>query len=147
MTRRDAHTADLFAVPRPAAPIPASMDYRAQVSHLISAMLTDAHAAGVDRYEVASRASRLAGRDVSKAMLDGYTSEAREEFNVPLWLAPVLETVCSDQRLTEWIAGIRGGRVTFGPDAIDAEIGRLAHEQEQTKALMRDLKALRRKLR
>ncbi len=147
MSRRDACTADLFAVPQPAAPIPASMDYRAQVSHLVSAMLADAHAAGIDRYEVASRASRLAGRDVSKAMLDGYTSEAREEFNLPLWLAPVLETVCSATQLAQWHAGIRGGRVTFGPEAIDAEIGRLAHEQEQTKALMRDLKDLRRRLR
>ena len=68
MTRRDAITRDLFAVPRAAAAVPASMDYRAQVSHLVSAMLADAHAAGLDRYEVASRASRLAGRDVSKAM-------------------------------------------------------------------------------
>lgn len=147
MTRRDAYTADLFAVPRPVPALPASMDYRAQVSHLVSAMLADAHAAGVDRYEVAARASRLAGRDVSKAMLDGYTSEAREEFNLPLWLAPVLEAVCSSSRLTEWIASIRGGRVAFGAATIEAEIGRLAHEQEQTKALMRDLKALRRKLR
>ena len=145
--RRDSFSGDLFAVPRPAAPIPASMDYRAQVSHLVSSMLADAHAAGIDRYEVASRASRLAGRDVSKAMLDGYTSEAREEFNTPLWLAPVLETVCSASRLTEWMAGVRGGHVKFGPDAIDAEIGRLARERQQATALMRDLTARRRKLR
>ena len=91
--RADALTSDMFAMPRPAAQIPGSMDFRQPISLLVGDMLKDAHAAGIDRFEIAARASRLAGRDVSKAMLDGYTAESREEFNVPLWLAPVLEVV------------------------------------------------------
>lgn len=147
MTRRDAYTPDLFSVPQPAAALPASMDYRAQVSHLVSDMLADAHAAGVDRYEIAARASRLAGIDISKAMLDGYTSSKRKKFNTPLWLAPVLEAVCSSQRLTEWHALVRGGRVNFGVATIDAEIGRLEHEREQAASRLKQLKDQRRRLR
>lgn len=147
MRRRDAASGDLFAVPRPAEPIPASMDYRRQVSHIVSQMLAEAHAAGIDRYEVAARASRLAGRDVSKAMLDGYTAESREEFNIPLWLAAVLETVCSSTRLTAWLASVRGGRVFIGAETLDAEIGRLAHERDQAGERLRELKQMRRRVR
>jgi hypothetical protein len=142
--RRENATGDLFSMPQPAAPIPASMDYRAQVSHLVSDMLAQAHAAGIDRWEVAARASRLVGRDVSKAMLDGYTSEAREEFNVPFWVVPILETVCSSTRLTQWLAGIRGGTLKVGAETIDAEIGRLEVERDQAAEQLRHLKQLRR---
>ena len=109
-------------------------------------MLADAAAAGIDRYEVSARASRLAGMTVSKAMLDGYTSEAREEFNVPLWVAPVLETVCSSTRLAEWHAQVRGGRVCFGASTLDAEIGRLEHEREQAAERIKQLKDQRRRV-
>lgn len=121
------------------------MDFRAQISALISAMLADAAAAGIDRYEVAAQASRLAGRDVSKAMLDGYTSEAREEFNAPLWLAPILEIVCKSTALSEWHVSILGGCAKFGIATIDAEIGRLEHERDIAGQRARDLKALRRR--
>lgn len=138
--RADALTGDMFAIPRPAAQVPGSMDYRVPVTHLVGEMLKDAAAAGLDRYEVASRASRLAGRDVSKAMLDGYTAESREEFNVPLWLAPVLEVVCQSTVLGEWHGSVVGGQLLLGAAAIDAEIGRL--ESERFRAA-EDLKALR----
>jgi hypothetical protein len=144
---RDQISGDLFTLPQPPAPVPASMDYRAQVSHLVSEMLAAAHAAGIDRYEVAARASRLAGRDVSKAMLDGYTSEAREEFNLPFWLVPVLETVCSSTRLTQWLAGQRGGVLKVGAETLDAEIGRTLHERDRAGARLRELQNQRRKVR
>jgi hypothetical protein len=147
MKRRDTATADLFAIPRPAAPVPGSMDYRAHVTALVGEMLRDAAVAGLDRYEVATRASRLAGRDISKAMLDGYTAESREEFNAPLWLAPVLETVCSSTLLAEWHAAQRGGRLLVGAATLDAEIGRLEREREVAGERLRQLKEMRRTVR
>jgi len=144
MTRRhDTATGDLFSVPKAAAPIEGSMDFRRQISALVGNMLTAAARAGIDRYEVSAQASRLAGRDVSKLMLDGYTAESREEFNLPFWLVPVLETVCSSTLLTDWLASVRGGRVLMGHETIDAEIGRLAHERDQASEEIRRLKAMR----
>lgn len=142
--RSDGLTGDLFAIPRPAAPIPASMDFRAEVSHLMGDMLARAHAGGLDRWEVASRASRLAGRDVSKNMLDGYTAESREEFNVPLWVSPVLEIVCSSTALSEWHGAKVGGQLVVGEATIDAEIGRLEAERDRAAQKIRGLKSLRR---
>lgn len=76
MARRskDTQTLDLFEVPRPAAPLPASMDHRATVAHLTAQLLKEADG---DRYAVAGVMSRLTGKEISKAMLDAYTSEAR----------------------------------------------------------------------
>lgn len=147
MSRRDHHTGDMFAIPRPACADPGAMDYRRAVSGLVAEMLAGAAAAGLDRYEVASRASRLTGKDVSKAMLDGYTAESREEFNVPLWLSPVLETVCSSTLLTAWAAGVRGGQLLVGADTIDAEIGRIERERDTAAERLRQLKDLRRRVR
>ncbi len=137
-------TGDLFEIPKPAAQLPGTMDYRRQVSHIASKMLSDAAAAGLDRWQVAALASRLADKDVSKAMLDGYTAESREEFNCPLWLAPVLESVCDSTLFTGWMAGVRGGRFLVGAATIDAEVGRLERERDQTNERLRQLRELQR---
>ena len=149
MTRRraDTSTGDLFSIPRPAPMTPGTMDFRRQVSNLMSGMFAKASASGLDRYEIASRASRLAGRSVSKAMLDGYTAESREEFNAPLWLAPVLEIVCKDTSLGEWHGGVVGGQLLLGAAAVDAEIGRLETERLRVADELRALRDLRRKVR
>ncbi len=147
--RRDELTRDLFAVP---APVPARPDvmasYRAEVSELVSEMLAEAHAANPDRdrYAVAMQMSRLTGRDVSKNMLDGYSSPAREEFNIPFYLGPALEVACDSYRLGNWYAGVRGGQLLIGADTLNAEIGRLGAMQEQLSTKLRDLKRLQRDL-
>ena len=138
---------DLFEIPLRPTPQPGSMDFRATVSEQVGNMLAIAHSIGLDRHEVASRASRLTGRDVTKNMLDGYTSPAREEFNAPLWLAPALEHVCSSTLLATWYASVHGGRMLVGAETLDAEIGRLTREQEQKTRQLRDLKEMRRRFR
>lgn len=146
MTRRavGAASGDLFEIPQPVGTAPGSLDFRPVVSELISTMLAVAHNAGMDRHEVAARASRLTGKDVTKNMLDGYTAPAREEFNCPLWLAPVLEIVCSSTPLASWHVGVHGGRMSVGAETLDAEIGRIMRERELADARLRTLKELRR---
>ncbi|MDP1696468.1 MAG: hypothetical protein Q8L45_01565 [Xanthomonadaceae bacterium] len=148
MRKRDTASGDLFdQIPRPAPAVPASMDYRARVSALVADMLAAAHTAGLDRYAVAAQCSRLAGREVSKAMLDGYTAESRDTFNVPLWLAPVLETACQRNDLSEWLASVRGGRIVWGAETLDTEIGRIEGEREALANQLRELRDLRRRVR
>jgi hypothetical protein len=148
--RRDSLSGDLFVdMPRPAPALPASMDFRPQLSHLVGDMLAAAHARDpeLDRYGIAAVVSRLAGKEVSKAMLDGYTAESREAFNLPMWLVPALETACGSTALSEWLAAIRGGRLVLGPAAIDAEIGRLQGEREAVDDRLKELRDLRRRVR
>lgn len=142
----DASTGDLFAIPRAAAQVPGTMDYRQTVSALTGVMLSEAAAAGLDRYEIASQASRLSGKDVSKLMLDGYTAESREDFNIPLWLAPVIESVCCSTRLTEWLVDMRGGRFLVGAETLDAEIGRISAKVDTATTQLKQLRELRRRI-
>ena len=137
MPRRDTLTLDLFEVPQPSAPLPSSADYRAQVSLLVGELLK---AAEGDRHDVAARMSRLTGTDVTKYMLDAYSSEGRDTFNLPFWLVPALEAACSTHVLTNWLAGVRGGRLLIGREALTAELGKLERLRDEAGKKIRELK-------
>ena len=153
MSRRsDGLTGELFGlnqIPRPAPALPGSMDFRTQVAVLFSEMLKEAERQDpdLDRPMIALQLSRLTGKDVSKAMLDGYTAESRDSFNVPLWLAPAAETVCKSTVLSSWFAAVRGARLVLGPAALDAEIGRIQNEVSESQERLKELRALRRSVR
>ncbi|MFC3716843.1 hypothetical protein ACFONC_11840 [Luteimonas soli] len=151
MSRRsDGLTGELFAaIPRPAPSVPGSMDYRTQVAFLVSEMLAVAKARDpeMDRAMIAAKVSRLTGKDVSKAMLDGYTAESRESFNAPAYLMPALEVACDSTIYSDWNASVRGGRMVLGPAAIDAEIGRLQGDRSEIDDRLKELRQLRRSVR
>jgi len=134
----DHRSGDLFAAPRPALEIAGGFDYRATVSHLLADMF---QRSGLDRYAIAAGASRLAGKDVTRAMLDQYTSEAREEFNAPAWLMPALEAACSSHAFTEWLATQRGGRVLWGDETLHHDLSRLERIREEAEQHIRAIKA------
>lgn len=125
------------------------MDYRTPVAVILTDMLAAAKLSDpdMDRPMIAAKVSRLTGKDVSKAMLDGYTAESRDAFNLPLYLVPALETVCNSVALTSWLAGLRGGRLVLGPEAIDAAIGRLQRERGDLDEQLKQLKHLSRSIR
>lgn len=138
MRRRPDHQSrDLFSAPLPAPEMPGAFDYRSVIAHLLADMFA---ASGLDRYAIAAQASRLAGKDVSKTMLDAYTSEAREEFNAPAWLMPALEAACSSRAYTEWLATQRGGRVLWGEETLHHDLSRLERIREEADQHIRAIK-------
>ena len=148
--RHDGLTGELFAaIPHPAPAIAGSMDFRTQVSVLVREMIDAAKARDpeMDRSMIAARLTRLTGKDVSKSMLDGYTAESREAFNLPAYLIPALETVCDSTLYSSWLAHVRGGRLVLGPAAIDAEIGRLQSNRSDIDESLKQLRLLRRSVR
>lgn len=139
MSRRADHkSGDLFSAPRPAVELPGAFDHRTVIAHLLASMFA---ASGLDRYAIAAQASRLAGKDVSKTMLDAYTSEAREEHNAPAWLIPALEAACSSHAFTEWLATQRGGRVLWGDETLHHDLSRLERIREEAEQHIRAIKA------
>ncbi|WP_342596348.1 hypothetical protein AAGT95_09630 [Salinicola lusitanus] len=136
---RDTQTLDIFAVPMPVVPAPGSGNYAAQVSELVGIVLKECP---IDRYEVASQMSRLSGDDVSKNMLDAWSSPARADHNIPFYRVPLIEEVCSSHAFTDWLVHQRGGRVAYGREALHAEYGRRQQMMDQLKADMRKLKQL-----
>lgn len=141
MTRRTADTRtlelELFEVPQPPTLLPGSMDYGVEVSSMVGELLKDADG---DRYEVAARMSRLAGKEVSKYMLDAWSSESRDAYNLPFYLAPVLESACKTHALGSWLADKRGGRLLVGRETLNAELGKLERLKEEAQRKIKELK-------
>lgn len=135
----DDRTLDLFAIPQPVLAVPGQGNYSVQVSELVAEMLK---ATDIDRYEVAARMSRLSGDEVSKAMLDAWSSPARVDHNLPFYRVALLEEVCATHLLTNWLVSQRGGRVAYGRDALLAELGRLERTREEAARQARDLKRM-----
>lgn len=136
---KDPYTLDIFEVPAPVVPTPGSGNYAAQVSELVGSVLKQSPA---DRYEVAAQMSRLSGDDVSKHMLDAWSSPARTDHNIPLYRVPLLEEVCHSHDFTDWLVHLRGGRVAYGREALDAQYGKLQRMRDKLQHDMRELKRL-----
>ncbi|MNN29347.1 hypothetical protein D3C81_1429460 [compost metagenome] len=136
---RDTRTLDIFAIPEPVTPLPGECNYGAQVSELVSEILKSCD---LDRYEIAARMSRLSGDDVSKNMLDAWSSPARTDHNLPFYRAALLEEVCASHLLTDWLVRLRGGRVAYGRDALNAELGRLERQRDEAARKARELKRM-----
>lgn len=135
--RSDGLTGDMFSsIPAPAPQHAGAMDYRRTVANLLSGLLQQARAS---RYHVAARVSELADVETSKALLDSYTAESREGHNLPFWKAPLIEAATGRRDLVEWHAAVLGGRVIWGDEILDADVGRL---QRQLGDLQDELKAL-----
>lgn len=130
-----------FDVPQPQ--LVSACDFRVQVSEIISEMLSDAKSTGLERFDVAAQMSRLAGEDISKAMLDAWSSPARIDHNLPFYRAALLEQVCGSHQLSDLIVTVRGGRVSWGRDALLAELGRVESIREEA---TRQARALRRQI-
>lgn len=130
-------TIDMFSYPHPVAALPASMNYGQEVAHLVSIMLA---AAELDRYQVAAEMSKLTGKEVSKYMLDAYSAESREAFNIPFYLIPSLETVSQSHMLTNWLADKRGGRLLIGKENLNAELGKLERQRDDAARKIKELK-------
>lgn len=84
---RDHHTLDLFEhkhlfpveAPRE---LGSALDFNSKLSQAMSRALDEARDHGFDRYEVARRMSEILDQDVSKGMIDAYTSQARETHTI-----------------------------------------------------------------
>ncbi|OGU18145.1 MAG: hypothetical protein A2076_06020 [Geobacteraceae bacterium GWC2_53_11] len=72
---------ELFEIPKPVEPIPASLDTGKEIRHLLSAALKETTKS---RYEVCARMSELTGHEISISMLNAWTAESRESWRFPL---------------------------------------------------------------
>jgi len=136
---RDLFTDDMFMVPQAPAPNPASMNYGAEVAALLSTMFAES---GMDRFQIAAEMSRLTGREVSKYMLDAWTSESRDAYNIPFYLVPAAEAACKSHAMSSWLATKRGARLAVGRDALNAEYGKLKAMSDDIKRRMQAMERM-----
>ena len=143
--RRDQQTLDLFQhaqlfpveTPRE---LGSALDFNTKLSHAMSRALDEARVNGLSRAEVAARMSEILGQDVSKGMVDAYTSQARDTHTISavLFKAFVRATGC----LWLWSVYLDGEGLTLlmGEEALHAQAS-LA--EKRAKALMEEARQLR----
>ncbi|MBJ6800204.1 hypothetical protein [Geomonas propionica] len=131
---------ELFELPRPVEPTPASLDTGNEIRHLLSTALKQTTKS---RFEVCARMSELVGHNISISMLNAWTAESREAWRFPLEYAAAFEVACETFAITEFLARKRGCKVYAGDEVRQAEIGRLESQMSELASKLKQLKKVR----
>jgi hypothetical protein len=131
MSPRDAATFDLFEIPRAPAPTGGSLDYAAELCHVLAEALKHCPRS---RYEIAARMSELTGQDITKSMLDCWTAESKTPWRFPFEYAAAFEAACETICLQELLARKRGSRILVGEETLIAELGRIQKAKDELAA-------------
>ena len=134
---RDSLTLEMFDIPQPTSQLAGGLD----LDGALRAAICDAiKHCDLDRHGVAAEMSRLTGRPVSKAMIDAYTGESRDDHNFPFRYAAAFELATGSYCLTQLLAKMRGCKVLVGEEALLAELGRLEHMEAELRSQKQALK-------
>jgi predicted Ser/Thr protein kinase len=82
----------------------------------------------LSRYQVAARMSELTGQDITKAMLDSWTAESKEQHRFPAIFLSAFCAVVGSTKLLRMLGKPVGAFVLPGPEALRAEIQRIEEE-------------------
>lgn len=119
---RDMLTSDMFEIPLPVTQNAGSLSCRAEIAALMSEAIKDCDK---DRYQIAAEMSRLLDRDISKYMLDAYTSESRDTQIPPIDTALAFDLATGGISLLKFYADKLGCKVVVGRDVLYTELGRI----------------------
>ncbi len=125
---------DILREARAAAPPPAD-EGRLEVGEHLRAELRQAlKHCPLSRWEVAGRMSTLLGREVSKYMIDAWTAESKEAHRFPAEYLPAFCEATGNREPLRVLAEAAGMFALPGPEALRAEIQRLAEKERQIRA-------------
>lgn len=113
----------------------ASID--AAIRHIVSAALKRCP---LSRYEVAARMSEILGVEITKAQLDSWSAESKEQHRFPLVYAGAFCHAAGDKALVRYVAELCGGYYIEGEDAIRLELGKIEEEKERLAARERAIR-------
>lgn len=133
----DRLTGDLFEVPVPAEPLPGAMDYSLAVRRLMADAIK---ASPYNAAQIAARMAELTGQNITEHQLHAWTAPSREAWRAPLEFIPAFEASAETTALTAWLAGVRGGRLLIGREALNAELGRLERQRDEAARKIKQLK-------
>lgn len=134
-TTNDPSQPSFFDLPQPAPAVGA--DFCAHARELLAESLAAAKdKLGLDRWEIATRMSRIIGRDITKNMLDRYCAPSADDWRFPLEALPALVQVTEDARLLTFITEACGFKAMPGEAAVLAELVTLELEERRLRERM-----------
>lgn len=95
-----------------------------------------------DRYAIAADMSRLLDDEITKPMLDGYASEARETFNIPFVRMLALVQATDRYDLLDRLVRRIGAALLVGDEIRTAEIGNIDRQIQKLKERRRAIESI-----
>ena len=135
----DPRSGDLFAVPVEAPRLPGAMDYGLAVRRLLADAVKTSP---LNVSEIAMRMSEYVGAPISAHQVHAWTAPSREAWRFPLEYLPAFEAAAETHAITAWLAQVRGGQLSIGRDALNAELGRLERARDDAGRRIRSIKQL-----
>jgi hypothetical protein len=83
------------------------------------------------RYEMAARMSEILGVEITKAMLDSWSAESKENHRFPLVYTAAFCQAIGDFSLVRYAAELCGGYYIEDEDALRLALGRIHEERER----------------
>ncbi len=85
----------------------------------------------LSRYEVAAKMSEILGVEITKAQLDSWSAESKDQHRFPLVYAGAFCQATGDKALARYMAELCGGYYIEGEDAVRLELGKIEEEKER----------------
>lgn len=140
MPKAKPHSSQLgfsFSEPVPARGVGALAGFEREVNTLVGTILASDSRS---RYEIAARMSELLDEDISKSMLDAWSSPAREDHRVPFSRLAALVIATDRQDLLRPVMGKLGVSLLIGAEVETARIGQLEQIIESARREVREIK-------
>ena len=140
MPKAKPHSSQLgfsFSEPVPARAAAALAGFERRVNALVGTILASDPRS---RYDIAARMSELLDEDISKTMLDAWSSPAREDHRVPFSRLAALVVVTDRQDLLRPIMSKLGVSLLIGAEVETARIGQLEQMIERARREVREIK-------
>lgn len=126
-----------FSAPAPAKGAAELFGFERLVNVLVGSILASDSRS---RYEIAAKMSELLDEDISKAMLDAYSSPARDDHRVPFSRLAALVIVTDRQDLLRPIMEKLGVSLLIGEEVHIARIGQLERKMAEDREELNKLK-------
>lgn len=89
---------------------------------------------GLSRFEIAGQMSHLLGTEISKFMIDSWTSESKEGHRMPCEYLPAFCIATGNREPLQILSEFGGMFCMPGPEALRAEIHKLSEEEKKIRA-------------
>jgi len=86
------------------------------------------------RYEIAGRMSHLLSTEITKFMIDAWTSESKEGHRLPAEYLPAFCAATESRELLQMLSELGGMYCLPGPEALRAEIQKLSEEEREIRS-------------
>ena len=108
-----------------------SLNIHTSLCHAMTRAIKDS---GQSRWQIAGRMSHLLGVEISKYMLDAWTSQSKEGHRIPAGYIPAFCASTGSHEPLRILTDAAGLYCLPGPDALRAEIQRCSEEEERMRA-------------